>query len=123
MSELAGSLRAEIERAGLAGAPAAATSHQADFARSLGLEVPVEFNAADDRAASVARVMEEARAAGVRFVIANRPEGTRTAGALARRLSARLVVFENFPGMSREEPTFDAMVRRNVARLVEGAWP
>jgi ABC-type Zn uptake system ZnuABC Zn-binding protein ZnuA len=121
MNELADSLGAEIERAGLAGAATAATSHQADFARSLGLDVAVEFNAADDRAASVSDAMEKARAANVRFVIANRPEGTRTAEALARRLGARLVVFENFPAVSREEPTFDAMVRRNVARLVEGA--
>ena len=65
-------------------------------------KVVAEISSAD---ASSIRDLDEAlkagQAAGVRIVVANEPEGRRSADALAERLDARVVVFANFPEPDR----------------------
>ena len=112
----------QVARAGLAGTPVLASSHQRDFCEWLGLQVVGTFRAADT--ASV-REIEEAIAAGklasVKLVIANLPEGRRTADALAERLGARVVVFENFPALVDGHVSYDQMLGANVRALTQPA--
>jgi hypothetical protein len=76
-----------------------------------------EFSGADDAGVrNVDQTLKAGLDAGVRLLVANEPEGRRLADALAERLSARVVVFANFPDPDQEE-AFDAMVRRNVEAL------
>ena len=117
------SLRQEVERqikaSRLHGAPVLASGHQADFCRWLGLRIVAETSSADS---SSIRDLDEAlkagEAAGVRIVVANEPEGRRSADALAERLHARVVVFANFPQPDKET-AFDDLVRRNLAALLD----
>jgi zinc transport system substrate-binding protein len=116
------SLRQEAERqtkaARLKDAPVLASGHQADFCRWLGLNVVAEISSADD---SGIRDLDEAlkagQSAGARIVVANEPEGRRSADAVAERLDARVVVFANFPEPDKEL-AFDGLVQRNLAALL-----
>ncbi len=121
---LARDLTRRVTAAGLAGAPVLASGHQREFCAWLGLEVVASFRPADTAGV---REVEAAIAAGrlarVRWVVANPPEGRRTADALADRLGARVVVFENFPALRRGEVSFDEMLRANVDALLAVARP
>ena len=114
----------QVAQAGLLGAPVIASAHQRDFCACLGLKVVATFRAADT--ASIAEI-EEAIDAGklnqIRLVIANLPEGRRTADALAERLKARVVVFENFPALRHGSVSFDEMFLANLAVLSRTAAP
>ncbi len=120
MTALLNEARAEIEEAGLLGARVLASGHQAHFCRALGLDVLATFTG---REASGFKELENCIRAGtntgVRFVIANLQEGELLAAPLADRLGATVVVMSNFPSMQDNETTFDALVRRNVAALLE----
>ncbi len=121
MERLSDDAKAHV--AALKNGPVLTSNHQDAFCRWLGLEVAATFRGAD--AASVGEVDRAVRAgeaAGVRLVIANRPEGRRLADALAARLDAAVVVFDNFPATG-EDRAFDALVRRNVDALVRAAGP
>ena len=111
-----------VARTGLAGKPVIASGHQRDFCEWLGLKVVAAFRAADT--ASVSEI-EEAIDAGslaqIKLVIANLPEGRRTADALAERLKARVVVFENFPALHNGRVSFDEMLSANVEALLRAA--
>lgn len=111
-----------VAAAGVAGAAVIASGHQRDFCEWLGLNVVAAFRPADTAGV---REIEAAIAAGqharVRLIIANRPEGRRTADALAERLGARVVVFENFPALRPDRVAFDEMVLANVATLLKAA--
>ena len=113
-----------VARARLSGVRVIASAHQRDFCEWLGLEVVADFRAADS--ASIGEI-EAAIDAGelweVKFVIANLPEGRRTADALADRLDAQVVVFENFPAVRGGRISFDAMVEANVSALLQAAPP
>lgn len=113
-----------VSRAGLSGAAVIASGRQRDFCEWLGLDVVATFSAAD--AASIGEI-EQAIAAGklasVKLVIANLPEGRRTADALAKRLKAGVVVFENFPRVRNGRVSFDAMLEANVEALARTALP
>jgi zinc transport system substrate-binding protein len=108
-----------VAEAGLAGQPVITSTHQRDFCEWLGLRVVATFRAADT--ASISEI-EEAIDAGkleqVRLVIANLPEGRRTADALAERLRAQVVVFENFPALREGRVSFDAMIVANLEALL-----
>jgi zinc transport system substrate-binding protein len=123
MDALALDLRAEARRAGLADRGAVCSEHQAAFCRWLGLNVLATFSGADAATTGqLSRAIEAGEAGGARLVVANRPEGTRVADALAGRLEARAVVLDNFP----DEGThggFDRLLRQNVRALVEAAPP
>ena len=101
-----------------------ASRRQRDFCEWLGLEVVATFSAADT--ASIGEI-EQAIAAGelasVKLVIANLPEGRRTADALAERLDAGVVVFENFPLVRNRRVSFDAMLSANVEALLRSGPP
>lgn len=121
LSALSGELKNRVVQAGLAGTPVVASHHQEDFCKWLGLNVVAVFRGADSASIrEIDRAIGAGRAANVRVVIANLPEGRRTADALAARLGARLVVFENFPMPKDGVVSFDAMVTRNIERLVAG---
>jgi ABC-type Zn uptake system ZnuABC Zn-binding protein ZnuA len=113
-----------VAQARLVGLPVIASGRQRDFCDWLGLKVVATFRAADT--ASIAEI-EEAIDAGrleqVKLVIANLPEGRRTADALAERLKARVVVFENFPALRDGRVSFDEMVSGNVEALLRAAAP
>ncbi len=113
--------RAEIRRARLAGRPVLASAHQSALARALGLNVVATFAGADAATTkNLSRAIEAAEAAGADLILANRPEGTRVAEALAGRLGGRVVVFDNFPAEAAPDG-FDRMLRRNVEALLEVA--
>ena len=123
MAELTAWMNAEIDAAQLRGTPVLTSGHQEAFCRLLGLNVVGTFSGAD---AAQASAMEEAVAAsekaGVKWIIANLPEGRRMADVLADRLGATVIVFGNFPEPD-EEQAFDALVRRNVNHLTAAARP
>ncbi len=102
----------------LAGVPVVASRHQAASLRWLGMEVVATLPAADAmRPSDLADAVGEGRQAGVKLVVANRPEGTKLARAVAEQLGATVVVLDNFPQRIRRGG-FDEMVRANVDRLV-----
>lgn len=122
LKALSAALTNRVREAGLGGCPVIASVHQRDFCEWLGLRVAATFRAAD--AAGIQEIEDAigaGQAADVRLVIANLPEGRRTADALAGRLGSRVVVFGNFPALHEGTLSFDAMVRANVDALVRTA--
>ena len=113
-----------LAQTGLPGTPVIASAHQRDFCEWLGLKVVAVFRPADT--ASI-REIEEALAAGqlahVQRVIANLPEGRRTADALAARLGSRVIVFENFPALRDGRISYDDMVSANLEALLRSVTP
>jgi zinc transport system substrate-binding protein len=113
-----------VARAGLVGTSVLASRHQRDFCQWLGLEVAADFRGADT--AGIAELEGAIRAgeiARIEKVIANLPEGRRTADALADRLDARVVVFENFPALRHGRVSFDAMFSANIEALLRSVVP
>lgn len=116
--------RQTVRGAGLADAPVLASGHQAAFCRYLGLKVVAAISGSDTAAArQIDDALRLAREARCGLVIANRPEGTQLAESIADRLGARMIVFDNFPGMTDAQPGFDALIAENVRRLVAAAGP
>lgn len=117
-------LARQVAEAGLAGLPVLVSDHQREFCEWLGLRVAGTFRAAD---AAGIRALEAAWRAGqtgaVRGVIANRPEGTQAAEALAARLQVPVVVFDNFPAHLGGGARFDQMLTDNVRALRSLARP
>ncbi|MBE7501203.1 MAG: zinc ABC transporter substrate-binding protein [Verrucomicrobiales bacterium] len=122
LTELARDATNQIARAELRGAAVLASVHQREFCEWLGLNVAATFRGADTAGI---RDLETAIAAGklapVRLVIANRPEGRRTADALAARLGGAVVVLDNFPSVQDGGIRFDDLLRGNVAALIQGS--
>jgi zinc transport system substrate-binding protein len=110
-----------VDQVKLRDAPVLASKHQADFCRWLGLRVVADISASDTTGVSeIEKAIKNGQTAGVRLIVANEPEGRQSADALADRLHAQVVVFANFPAPDVELP-FDAMVRHNVAALIDAA--
>jgi len=124
MAVLAQEATNQVAQAGLSGVSVITSVHQKDFCEWLGLKVVATFRAADT--ASVAEI-DDAITAGqlteVKLVIANLPEGRRTADALAERLGARVAAFGNFPVIEHGRVYFDDLVRTNVAALFAAGRP
>ncbi|HTS18986.1 MAG TPA: zinc ABC transporter substrate-binding protein [Verrucomicrobiae bacterium] len=108
-----------VTLAGLRGTPVIVSVHQKEFCEWLGLNVVATFRAADT--SSVAEI-DDAISAGkfaeVKLLIANQPEGRRTADALADRLHAQVAVFGNFPALEHGRVSFDDLLVGNVDALV-----
>lgn len=119
LETLGSELTKRVAQSGLAGMPVVASAHQRDFCEWLGLRVVATFRAADTSSIrEIEQTITAGRWAEVKLVVANRPEGRRTADALAERLGARVVVFENFPDRVNGRISFDQMIRANLARLL-----
>lgn len=124
LSKLSEQIRASVDKAGLRGIGVVCSDHQAEFAGWLGLDVVAMFVGSDvETVANLQEALEKASEEHVRFVIANRQEGTALAQALAERLGAGVVVFSNFPDVQPGRNNFDAMVMDNLNALLEaGRW-
>jgi zinc transport system substrate-binding protein len=102
------------------GAAVLASVHQKAFCEGLGLNVVATFSAADTAGiGQLNHAVRAAEAANARVIVANRPEGRRTADALADRLGIPVVMFGNFPAMTDQQATFDALVEANVNALTK----
>jgi ABC-type Zn uptake system ZnuABC Zn-binding protein ZnuA len=113
-----------LAQAGFAGMPVIASGHQRDFCEWLGLKVVARFRAADTASiGEIEAAIDAGKLAQIKLVIANLPEGRRTADALAERLKARVVVFENFPALHGGRVAFDAMFQDNVQALLNTSAP
>lgn len=111
-----------VAQAGLAGMPVIASAHQKEFCEWLGLKVVATFRAADTASvAEIGEAISRGELAGIKLVIANLPEGRRTADALAERLKAKVAVFGNFPLVKDGRVSFDEMATANVNELVKVA--
>jgi len=125
LDALSEKLRAHVRAAGLAGVPVLCSGHQAAFTKWLGLDVVATFRAADmARTRELDDAVATGQSRGVKLIIANLPEGRRTADALAERLGARVVVFGNFPESRAGRAGFDDLITSNVAALIaaHGPW-
>jgi hypothetical protein len=117
-------LRTSVRESGAASANVLASHRQDGFAQWLGLETVATFVGSDmETVANVDHCLRKAAGRDVRFVIANRQEGTALARALADRLQAKAVVFSNFPQRTPGAEGFDGLVRGNVRGLIEAAMP
>jgi zinc transport system substrate-binding protein len=115
-------VRETVASGAVRGRPAITSGHQAAFCRFLGLDVRATFNGTD---ATSTREIDDALREGstAALIVANVPEGRRLADALAARLGARVVVFDNFPHPDHHAGRFDDLVRENAKRLIEAARP
>ncbi len=121
MTALTQQMRKSINVAGLADANVVCSVHQAQFAKSLGFNVVSTFLGSDMATpANLGQCLVAAEGKKILFVIANKQEGTELAKALARRLDAKMVVFNNFPDFTSGDESFDAMLQENIYQLTGG---
>lgn len=119
LKDLRVELLEKVQQAGISSAKVLASNHQADFVSWLGLEMIATFVGSDiETVAGIEHCIKKAKGQDVRFVIANKQEGTALAKALAERLGARAVVFSNFPELSGGASGFDELLRANVDELL-----
>jgi zinc transport system substrate-binding protein len=112
----------KVRRAGISSARVLVSNHQVDFVSWLGLETIATFVGSDiETVAGVEQCIKKAEDQGVRFVIANKQEGTALAKALAERVGAKSVVFSNFPELGGSSSGFSALLRDNVQALLGAA--
>ena len=109
----------KMRQAGISSAKVLASNHQADFANWLGLETIATFVGSDiETVTGIDHCIRKAEGQEIRFVIANKQEGTALAKALAERLGAKAVIFSNFPELRGEASGFDELLRANVDALL-----
>jgi zinc transport system substrate-binding protein len=122
LKELGLELRTVVEQSGAKAAEVVASDHQAEFADWLGLETIATFKGSDiETASNINQCLTKAQSQDVKYVIANKQEGTALADALAERLHAKAVVFSNFPEINADSNGFNQLVRNNVRSLTEAA--
>jgi len=118
IEENATNLLASFESSPNANAKVAVMTHQQNFARWLGLDVVVVWNASDEAmsAKDIAIVVEMAQDQDVSIFISNKPSGTNVGAEMAEEVNADHKVMANFPG---DESTTDYidMITQNVNRL------
>lgn len=122
LEALSNELLVKIKQSGLGKAKVLTSDHQAQFCKWLGLDVVATFMGSDiETISNINRCLEKARENPVRFVVANKQEGTGLANSLAQRLGAKVVVFSNFPDIASDQSGFDQLLRENVQTLLEAA--
>jgi ABC-type Zn uptake system ZnuABC Zn-binding protein ZnuA len=125
LSKRGDEVAAEVRLRRLEGAGVLASDHQSEFSRWLGLDVISTFNGRDvETAAGLNRRLRQVKGRPIRFVIANKQEGTGLAEALAERLDAKVVVFGNFPDTSpgkNDCHCFDRLLQENALALFKEA--
>lgn len=111
-----------MKHSGLGTTKVLSSDHQSQFCKWLGLAVVATFMGSDTETASnINQCLQKAKGQDVRFVMANKQEGTALAGALAERLGARMIVFSNFPDAGIGQNNFDRLLAGNVQSLLEAA--
>ena len=122
LNDLRAEIHEKMEQSGLMNAKVVASVHQSVFAEWLGLDVVATFAGSDtETPKSINQCLQQAKDEVVRFVIANKQEGTVLAAALSDRLNADVVVFSNFPaGQSSTTgmPDFDGLILENISCLL-----
>ena len=122
LDDFTAGIQLKMKQSGLTGVEVVTSAHQEKFADWLGLDVVATFAGSDiETPGSINRCLQQAKDKDVRFIIANKQEGTVLATALANRLNADMVVFSNFPagqsdttGMS----DFDGLLLENISNLL-----
>ena len=124
LENLSNELLMKIEQSGLESAKVLASDHQSQFCKWLGLETIATFVGSDTETVfNIHQCLEKASEDTVRFIIANKQQGTALADALAERLGAKVVVFSNFPDVDGGQNDFDRLLAENVQALLEAAKP
>jgi zinc transport system substrate-binding protein len=122
LGDLSAGIHKKMEQSGLTGTKVVTSGHQEVFADWLGLDVVATFAGSDtETPGSINQCLRQAKNKTVRFVIANKQEGTELATALAERLNADMVVFSNFPsGRSDTDstPGFNSLLLENIFGLL-----
>ena len=122
LDNLTAGIQIRMKQSGFVGVEVVTSAHQAVFADWLGLDVVATFAGSDtETPGSINQCLQQAKDKDVRFVIANKQEGTVLATALANRLNAYMIIFSNFPagqsdttGMS----DFDGLLLENISNLL-----
>ncbi len=118
-------LAERIEQSGLRDTDIIVSQHQAEFARWLGLNVIGTFASSDaETPKNINQLLQKAGRHSIRYVIANKQEGSNLATALAEHLKAVVVIFSNFPesGYGKNNyPVFDMLLQENTQALFEAA--
>ena len=116
MEKLSDELQTKINEAGLSSVQVLASGHQSEFANWLGLETIAQFSGSDSETPNnIQNCLNAAKQNNVKFIIANKQEGTYLADSLADRLDIKTIIFSNFP----DKTGFDGLVRQNVNTIIE----
>ena len=122
LDELSAGIHKKMEESGLSDAKVVTSGHQGVFADWLGLDVVATFAGSDtETPGSINQCLQQAKDKDVRFVIANKQEGTVLAKALAERLNADMVIFSNFPAGPSDTTNmsdFDRLLLENISNLL-----
>jgi zinc transport system substrate-binding protein len=122
MEELSKNLQTKIRDSGLASVEVIASGHQSEFANWLGLETIAIFSGSDSETANnINNCLNKAKENDIKFIIANKQEGTYLAESLAHRLKIKVVVFSNFPESINGVTGFDELLNQNVNAIIEAA--
>jgi len=125
LKDLSKELAEQIEQSELKDTDIIVSEHQAEFARWLGLNIIGTFVSSDaETPKNINQLLQKAGQHSIRFVIANKQEGSNLAVALAEHLKAVVVIFSNFPGSSdgkNNRPAFDMLLQENTQALFEAA--
>ena len=122
MEEISTNLRTKIDYSGLASVEVIASGHQSEFVNWLGLETVAQFSGSDlETAGNINDCLNKAKENNVKFIIANKQEGTYLADSLAGRLKVKVVVFSNFPESTDDSTGFDELLNQNVNAIIEAA--
>lgn len=122
LNNLSKEIHSKIAQAQLINTPVIVSKHQAVFAEWLGLDVVATFVGSDiETPTGINKCLEKAKGRDIRFVIANKQEGTELALALAQRLNAKMAVFSNFPSEQYDSAglnCFDYLLYNNINQLI-----
>ncbi|MBN2588970.1 MAG: zinc ABC transporter substrate-binding protein [Sedimentisphaerales bacterium] len=107
-----------IKDSGLSSMQIIASGHQSEFVNWLGLETVAKFSGSDSETPNnINNCLNAAKQNDVKFIIANKQEGTYLSDSLADRLNINTVIFSNFP----DTTGFDTLVQQNVNAIIEAA--
>jgi ABC-type Zn uptake system ZnuABC Zn-binding protein ZnuA len=124
LENLSQDISEQMKKLGLQNTKVIASQHQAEFAKWLGLN-PVSTFAGRDTItpAQINRNLQEADLSRIKFIIANKQEGTELARTMAEHLKVKLVVFSNFPASRSSDiesgGDFDFLLLENLNNLLE----
>jgi zinc transport system substrate-binding protein len=122
MEELSVNLQTKIKDSGLSSVKVISSGHQSEFANWLRLETIAKFSGSDSETVSnINDCLKKAKENGVKFIIANKQEGTYLADSLADRLNVKTVVFSNFPESVKGVTGFDELLQQNINAIIKAS--